>query len=110
MSNVLKTSLLWHKQKCFRHTTKEERRWPLAEAACKELCPYTQPTKVRAEVTSLDMEKASGAKRRRRTTLRLVQHERKRKDSDAPASFVNHMCNFVGMFVNSYDAVQLCYK
>jgi hypothetical protein len=51
---------------------------------------------VRAEVASLDMQKALDAKRRRRRTPRLVQQERKRKYSDVPASFVNHVCKLCG--------------
>jgi hypothetical protein len=47
---------------------------------------------VRAEVASLGMEIASDAKRQRRRSPRLVQQERKRKDGDVPASFVNHVC------------------
>jgi hypothetical protein len=68
----------------------------------KKLCPYMQATKVRAEVNSLGMEKASSAKRLRRRSPRPMQQERKRKGSDVTTSFINHVgklrghvCNFL---------------
>jgi hypothetical protein len=100
LPKVLKTALLRYKKMCFKHIMKDDRSWPSVEVACKKLRPYTQAAKVRAKVASLGMENASDERQQRRRSSRLVQQDTKRKDSDVPASFVNHVCKLCGHVYN----------
>jgi hypothetical protein len=52
---------------------------PFGRSGVQKLRPYMQAAKMRAEVASLGIKKASDAMRRRRRSPRLVQQERKRK-------------------------------
>jgi hypothetical protein len=109
LPKILKTPYLQHKQMCFRHITKDGRRWLSTKPACEEVLAEYMCNEGASWGRHFGMKKASRIKRRRGRSWRLVQQERNRKYYDVPVIFVNHnyklcghACNFIRSCTSPY--------